>query len=314
MKTGRSDTQRIFVHDHLFPQISSEEQFHRYVQDCPEFDPEYILQHCYIYRKETRDWLETIWEKFSNYAEPDFLIHVREQKSFHSFTWQMYLASIILDNNYNLQKNTGIGPDLQIKVADKNIWIEAVITTPGEDGKAAGLPQSGAIYDSLDPRVARISSALTEKHRIYKEKYLNSICKADEPFIIAINGSETCTLNENRAIESAVFGRGNDVLKRLSNGIMQGGLYEPREFITIQKNDRQITIPESYFCNDSYQEISGVIYCEQHIINANNYGRTPEGNLYFLINPYAKNKIDTSKFTIGNVTKMNEERQIIREY
>lgn len=309
-----TNTQKIFAHDHLFSQINSEEQFQAYVKAHPEFDPEYILQHCYIHRKETRDWLEAIWEKFSNYAEPDFLIHLREPKSFHPFTWQMYLASVALEKNYNLQKNSGIGPDLQIKVGDKNVWIEAVRTTPGEDEKAGGLPQSGAIYDGLDPRVARISNALTEKHRIYKEKYLNSICKADEPFIIAINGSETNTLNESRAVESAVFGRGNDVLKRLPDGKMQGGFYELREAVTVQKNGKQITIPANYFCNDSYQEISGVIYCEQHVINANNYGRTPEGNLYLLINPYAKNEIDLNAFTIGKVTKMNKDRQIIREY
>ena len=305
---------KIFIHDELFPQISSEKQFQEYVKAHPEFDPEYILQHCYIHRKETRDWLESIWEMFCNYAEPDFLTHLREPKSFHPFTWQMYLAFVVLEKKYALQPNMGVGPDLQIKIGNKNVWIEAVRTTPGEDKNAAGLPQSGAIYDGLDPRIARISNALTEKHRIYKEKYRGSVCKENEPFIIAINGSETNTLNESRAAESAVYGRGNDVLKRLPDGKMQGGFYELREVVAVQKNGKQITIPANYFCNDSYKEISGIIYCEQHVINANSYGRTPEGNLYLLLNPYAENQIDAREFNIGKLVTMNTDRQIIREY
>lgn len=305
---------KIFIHDGFFPQIDSEEQFQVYVKEHPEFDPEYILQHCYIHRKETRDWLESIWKKFSKYAEPNFLIHLREPVSFHPFTWHMYLASVVLEKNYGLQSNAGIGPDLQITIGDKNIWIEVVRTTSGHDKSAIGLPQSGAIYDGLDPRVARISNALTEKYRIYKEKYHSKICKEDEPFIIAINGSETNTLNENRAAESAVYGRGNDVLKMMPDGKMQGGFYELREAVTVKKDSGQVSIPSNYFCDDSYKEISGIIYCEQHVINANNYGRTPESNLYFLLNPYAKNPIDTMKFNIGKLAHMNKDRQIIREY
>ena len=309
-----SDNKKIFINDDLFPQISSEDQFQKYVREHPEFDPEYILQHCYIHRKDTRDWLESIWDKFKNYAEPDFLNHLREPKSFHPFTWHMYLASVLLEKSYNLQSNDGEGPDLQIKIGDKNIWIEAVRTTPGKDESAAGLPQSGSIYDGLDPRIARISNALTEKHKIYLEKYCGSICKENEPFIIAINGSETNTLNESRATESAVYGRGNDVLKRMPDGKMQGGFYELREIVTVQKDTGQVTVPANYFCNDSLKEISGIIYCEQHVINANNYGRTPEGNLYFLLNSYAKNPIDLKEFSIGKLTSMTKDRQIIREY
>jgi len=51
-----------------------------------------------------------------------------------------------------------------------------------------------------------------------------------------------------------------------------------------------------------------------NVINANNYGRTPEGKLYFLLNPYAKNQIDTKEFNIGKLILMNKNRQIIREY
>lgn len=304
---------QIFIHDTLFPQTDSEEIFQKYFKTHPEFDPEYILQHCDLYRRETREWVESIWDKYRDFAEPDFLIHVRETDRFHRFTWQAYLASVLIDKKYKLEKNSGYGPDLQIKLGNKNIWIEATTTSAGDDISASGLPQSGAIYDALDPRVARISNALTKKYEIYKEKYLSKICAEDEPFIIAINGSETNSMQEAQAAEATVYARGNDVIIH-SDFKSQGGFYELREAVVVKKKDKLVTIPSNYFCNDFYKEISAIIYSEQHIINANNHGRTPEGCLYLLLNPYARNKIDPSKFSIGNLTQMTLDRQIIREY
>ncbi|NQV00257.1 MAG: hypothetical protein HQ538_05950 [Parcubacteria group bacterium] len=306
--------EKIFIHDDIFPLIKSDIEFEIYKKNHSEFDPEYILEHCYTYRQETRNWLESIWKKYRNYAEPDFLIHLRKPDGFHPFSWHMYLASIILEKNYKLQSNNGFGPDLQIKIGNKNVWIEAIRTTPGNDETAAGLPKSGGIYNGLDPRVARISNALTKKHKKYLEKYRNYICKEDEPFIIAINGSQTNTLNESRAAEATVYGRGNDIIKRMPNGKTKGGFYELRESFKIYKENKQVVIPANYFCNNTYKEISGIIYCEQHVINANNYGRTPEGNLYLLLNPYAKNRINLEEFKIGKLILMNKNKQIKREY
>lgn len=306
--------EKIFIHDEIFPIISSNEEFDTYKKVHPGFDPEYILEHCYIHRQETRNWLESLWEKYREYAEPNFLNRLREPGGFHPFSWQMYLAGVILSKKYKLQPNAGSGPDLQLKIDDKNIWIEAVITTSGDDENAVGLPKSGAIYDSLDPRVARISNALTKKYEKYLEKYRGSICKEDEPFIIAINGSLTNTLDESRAAEATVYGRGNDVLIRAADGTMKGGFYELREAIEIKKVSGQTKIQTNYFCSDCFREISGIIYCEQHVINANNNSGTPEENLYFLLNPYAKNRIDLKEFNIGKLILMNENRQIIREY
>jgi len=306
--------EKIFIYDDLFPQINSNEQFDAYKVAHPEFDPEYILEHCYVHRQETRNWLESIWEKYNNYAEPNFLDRLRAVDGFHPFSWQMYLASVILEKNYKLQPNRGLGPDLQIKIGNKNIWMEAVITTPGGDETSAGLPKSGAIYDGLDPRVARISNALTKKYEKYLSKYRGSVCKENEPFIVAINGCNTNTLDAIRAAEATVYGRGNDMLIRAADGTTKGGFYELREAIEIKKESGQAKIQTNYFCNDSFKEISGIIYCEEHVINANNNERTPEDNLYFLLNPFATNKINLEEFKIGKVAYMNENRQIIRDY
>ena len=175
-----NNKQTIFVHDYLFPQINSEEQFQIYAKEHPEFDPEYILQHCYIPRKETRDWIESIWEKYDKYAEPNFLTHIREPRRFHPFTWQIYLASVLLNNGYQLQTNNGSGPDLQVNTKKGNVWIEATVTTAGDDESANGLPRSGEIYNALDPRVARISNAFTKKYKIEKLVYYEIFEDANE--------------------------------------------------------------------------------------------------------------------------------------
>lgn len=306
-------SKKIFIHDDIFPQIKSDKEYEGYKNNHPNFDPEYILQHCYIHRKETRIWLESIWEKYEKFAEPDLIKHIREPGLFHSFSWQLYLASLIFEKNHKIQPNNGIGPDLQIEYKGKNLWIEAVVTTPGNDKNAAGIPNSGGIYESLNPRVARITNALTTKYDIYKRRYLGSICKEDEPFIIAVNGSETNSLNPSRAAEATVFARGNDQIKRMPDGSMKGGFYELREFIIIKKGEKEVKIPTNYFCNDKHKEISGIMYCEQHVINANNNKRTPEANIFLLLNPYAKNPVDYSKLKIGKLITMDKNRKIFKE-
>lgn len=305
---------KVFIHDEFFPQTKSDKQIQVYINNYTKFDPEYIVQHCYVHRQETKNWIELLWKKYQPYAEPDFLKNLRQPNRFHSFSWHMYLASMLLDKNYNLQKTSISGPDLQIKIENQNIWIEAVATTPGKDKSSGGLPQSGAIYDSINPRIARITNELTKKYKIYIEKYIGKICKENEPFIIAINGYKTNNLDASRVAESAVYARGNVILIKMPDDKMQGGFYESKESFNIQKEDKEVPIPADYFCNDKYKEISGMIYCEEHIINANNQVETPENNLYFLINPYAKNKINLAEFNIGKLIHMDKNRQIIRQF
>ena len=275
------NNQKIFIHDNELPLTDSNDIFKKYVQSNPNLDPQYIQIHCGKYNQETRIWIESLWEKYFPYAEPRFLERIRSSAKgdgFHTFSWQMYLACVFLDKEYELEKNSGTGPDISILINNRRYWIEAVITTPGNDKQTAGMPQGGDIYQSLDPRVARISNALTAKFNTYKDKYLNKYCQLNEPFIVAINGTNTKTMSGSRAIEAVVFARGNDVLKQTSTGSLEGGFYELRESVKIQKVDKKVELPTKYFCDDTYKEISGVIYCEMHIINANNFVPIPKTN------------------------------------
>ncbi|HUT86178.1 MAG TPA: hypothetical protein VMW66_05015 [Elusimicrobiales bacterium] len=229
---------------------------------------------------------------------------------FHPFSWQMYLASVFLDKGYTIEKNLGTGPDIQLVIAGRRYWIEAVVTTPGNDEQTKGMPINGDIYRSLDPRVARISNALTKKYNYYKDNYLGKCCNTNEPFIVAINGTNTETMFGGRALEATVYARGNDVFKKTSTGSFSGGFYELRGSVCIQKENRSVMLPTKYFCDDLYKEISGAIYCETHIINANNFGRTPEGNIYLAVNSYAQNPLGI--FSIGNMISRVEGGQINR--
>ncbi|MFH1534677.1 MAG: hypothetical protein ABIF80_01700, partial [Patescibacteria group bacterium] len=263
-------------------------------------------------RRDTKEWLENLWLKYQPYAEPKFLNKIRRE-SFHAHSWSMYIGTVLLEKGIELEPNSGVGPDLKVKFKNGNLWIEAAVTTSGEDKQTEGLPPSGDIYKGLDPRVARITNSFTKKYRKFKKNYEGKIVKEDEPFIIAINGTYTGTLMGSRAIEAAVFGRGNDLLKRNSNGKLQGGFYEPRQTIEIQKDGKSVKISTDYFCQDSCKEISAVIYCEDHIINSNNYGRKFGENLYAVFNGYAKNKIYFDDFPIGKAVIRDEQGGIIRK-
>lgn len=277
-----------------------------------EYDPAYVTASCAFYRQGTKEWLESLWCKYQPYAEPKFLDKIRRE-SFHAHSWSMYIGTVLLEKGIELEPNSGVGPDLQVKFKGGNLWIEAAVTTPGESRESEGLPPSGDIYRGLDPRVARITNSFTKKYRKFKKKYERKIVKENEPFIIAINGTYTGTLMGSRAIEAAVFGRGNDLLIRGPNGKFQGGFYEPRQEIGIQKDGKPVKINTDYFCNDSHKEIGAIIYCEDHIINSNNYGRKFGENLYTAFNDYAKKKISFSDFPIGKAVIRNEQGGITRK-
>ena len=196
--------EKIFIHDSEFPLTDSDNILAGYHAKYSEFDPVYITTHCGKSRQETRDWLESLWVKYQPYAEPNFLINLRRKGEFHAFSWQMYLANVLMDKGYQVKQNTGIGPDIQVIINDKNYWIEAVVTKPGNAKSTGGMIGSGNIYKSLDPRVARISNALMTKYEKYKEKYLDKCCKPNEPYVIAINGTNTDTMLESRALEAVV--------------------------------------------------------------------------------------------------------------
>ena len=265
-----------------------------------EYDSVYVTTSCVVDRRGTKEWLEDLWSKYQHYAEPKFLGRLRRD-SFHAYSWVMYVGTVILDKGLELIRNSGVGPDLQIKWGRNGLWIEAVVTTPGGDERAGVQLPSGDIYASLDPKVARIVKSFRKKHRYFKNKYEGKIVKGNEPFIVAINGTYTDTLMGSRAIEAAVFGRGNDLLRRGSDGKWHGGSYELREKIEIsRKGDlKPEKINTDCFCNNSYKEISAVIYCEDHIINSNNFGRHFGENLYTAFNGYAKNRLSSEEFKIG---------------
>ena len=65
--------------------------FYDYIRDNPD-------------RKDARDFVEGLWQKYYSYAEPDFLKNARED--FHAKAWEMYLGCLFLAFNFNLQKKT----------------------------------------------------------------------------------------------------------------------------------------------------------------------------------------------------------------
>lgn len=146
-----------------------------------DYDSEYVTASCAYNRRDTKDWLENLWKKYQTYAEPRFLDKI-SKNSFHAHSWEMYIGVVLINNGFNLIQNDGIGPDIKFKISRSKIaWVEATVTTSGDQKDSSGIPASGSIYKLLDPRVSRITQSLTKKYCKFLKKDKNKIVK--EKFI-----------------------------------------------------------------------------------------------------------------------------------
>ena len=78
-----------------------------------------------------RQIADELWGRFFPYADPlfphEFALHLH-----HRF-WEMYLAVSLLENGLLLQpKRSSKGPDIHLKLALGDVWVEAVAPDEGQ--------------------------------------------------------------------------------------------------------------------------------------------------------------------------------------
>jgi len=147
-----------------------------------------------------KQYFETLWEKYKNYADPDFIKKFPNEE-FHQRFWEMYLTCTLKEYGHSpIPKSKSNGPDICLKYGNLNIWIEAVAPTQGigEDM----VPYLTTDSFDLVPEekiVLRYTAAILEKWKKLKgykddkgEYHLGyidkGIIKSTDPFIIAVNG------------------------------------------------------------------------------------------------------------------------------
>ena len=136
-----------------------------------------------------RDLLERLWVRFKPFADPHFLEEFYLQ--FDKRVWEMHLAVSLMEHGHSISSDH-IGPDIQIDSHQPNVWVEAISAGRGDGPDApADLSErdaGGWIQD--EPIILRFRNAIESKQSKYVSYCESEIISKNEPYVIALNGSE----------------------------------------------------------------------------------------------------------------------------
>lgn len=156
------------------------------IQGLPEDDP-------------LRQMFERMWQRFRGYCGDQHAHVVRDaRESFLARTWEMRLACLVLDAQWNLGQAVGDSPDIcALPPSGPRIWLEATApqagrslnpTQPGRKGMRQGefIDRHGMLL--------RLTSAITAKQaHLAKFQHRGHVTGSDA-FVIAINGGSVPNL------------------------------------------------------------------------------------------------------------------------
>jgi len=265
------------------PLIKTDKELERIMSVYSKYDPYFIASGCIKERKERFDKL---WQKFDPYADKHFLKEIKT--SFHQRTWEMYVGNVLLKKKFAItSKNEG--PDF---VVNDNLYIECVAPIKGNPTKPNSVPEMFIARKPLemvaqdipvDKMILRITQSLKDKALDqYKKWKTKPWFKENMPFIIAINTGNLEYPQDYLGIPliiKALFG-----LQFLQ--ISQNGDKNFSWRNEIQKGDG---VPVTYFTNEKFKFVSGVIYSDKTVLNhPENIGN----DCIFVNNPFAEYPTD----------------------
>ena len=267
------------------PFVVSDIELEGIKQRFNQYDPYYIASGCI---KERREKFDTLWTFFKPYADSHFANQYKLQ--FDKRVWEMYIGCILLKNTLKIN-SLDEGPDF---IVDNNEYIECVACSNGEKNKPDSVPEIflAQTYDEIrlqdvpdDQMILRITSAIAGKHKIYQSR--KNIDK-NKPYIIAVNTGSLQYPQDYFGIPliiRALFG-----LQFLQ--INQRGESSFSWRREIQKTTTPI--PVNNFTNESFKEISGVIFSNNSVLN---HPDKIGDDCIFINNPFAVNRVDISRYS-----------------
>lgn len=237
--------------------------------------------------KSRRERIEALQTRFLPYADANFISEIRLE--FASRFWEMYLGCALLDHGHCLvprQKRRAAGPDLCINDGGRQIWVEAVAPQRGdgpdsvpEEGEAGWVPESQIVL--------RYRAAVEEKCHQRRRHVRAGLIGAEDPFVIAVNGSRVPHGNNRWADEipyaiRAVLPLAGSalVLEEGCGAVPQPG-FETRWSIEKASGTR---ISTAVFLDDEYANVSGLIVADVNPLQDN---RCETSTLGLLHNPGA---------------------------
>lgn len=273
------------------------------------------------------DFYQMLWNKFKPYADTNFLTELHNIEKHQQRIWEMYFCSVLLERDVNLVHRSDLdihgpkneGPDF---ITKNKIYIECISPTKGYEGNCNSLntPYRSTINNPEFVQIAgnrhhdeklaqlgiscdikydfdverkillRITQSINEKYKKYKKWQSKKWFCDNYAYIIAINTFDLEYIQNPYMpyVIKSLFGIDNQMID--FNNKYSFWTYKK----SIKKNNSDIDI--TYFCNDSYNEISGIIFSNE---SSHNYSNKIGGDCFIIKNPYAKSKIPndfSSKF------------------
>lgn len=246
-------------------------------------------------RIDARKFIEQLWQKYAPYAEPGFLD--KAKNDLHASTWEMYLGCILLDYDFNLKKKTKEeGPDIQLLVKDRSIWIEAVAPTSGTGEDAVPDAKGNFIVrDVPDEKIIlRLTGAIKVKYEQYKNYKSNNLIGPNDYYVIAVNGGRIPLSLLERDIPfivMSVLPFGDLVIKKT-----KGIINSYHKYRNIIKKISGGEVQTNIFENREYSGISTVIYSNANVVN---HPELIGVEIQCIHNPLAANKLPLGIFPFG---------------
>jgi hypothetical protein len=275
-----------------------------------QFDYVYLNVHM------RKDWvsvklfLDEEWVFFERFADKNFVKEL--QKSFNSRVWELYLFHFLRHAGFKFefQSKNHPNPDFKVKNGNKKIFIEAVTPSKGtgvnkvetltdllgQVPSGTMVSRGGKIDDFNHPKVRRILNVLDVKVEQYHNNH-KQLLSGNDYYVIAVNGANIeGSMSGDDLILEAVLGIDPAIrLPLMPDGSLGVGYKVLRS--QIQNSKASSPIDLGVFNQDSFKEISGVIYFGSDVING--ILQNCEKDIVFVHNPNVipSRKLDLDVFS-----------------
>lgn len=287
--------------------------FQRITHKFLSYDPDFLW--LLMYQHESNEVAFKYLEK--NYAKYKEDLHILDSNfaeklvkagEFQSRVWEMVLCDV-LSSMGELIAKTDAGPDLQVKINDQIILVEAVAPDESKEPRLQGVKpvydstgffsHSGNVSDMELPTVLRFLQGFDKKAKKYS---------GDKSFIIAINTGKVVhmTSRDEFVLRQALFGLGCETITMKKDGTTVHGLQQKP---ALDKGGGPF--PVARFRDPAFSHVSGVLYSSQKPTGLvpGGYGWSNSGITY-VPNPMAKNPFVLSAKFLHHMTVTEQEYRL----